>query len=189
MPFGLCNAFQTFHKFVDRILRGLLFVYAYIDDLMAACSTAEEHVSKAVMTAEQRRVGPSCEEDVSGLQLQDLPLTTGNGTILCNASTTSCRPFVPPSLHHKVFSSLHNLSQHGSRATDKLISDRFVWPGMHKDLNAWPQARLGCQWNAAQRHGNATIGTFLTLDARFSHVHLDILGPLPLSDGRSYLLT
>ncbi|BHF62917.1 hypothetical protein SprV_0200590600 [Sparganum proliferum] len=55
-------------------------------------------IDLAEMAAEQRRVGSPCDEDVSGLQLQELPLTTGNGTILCDASTPSHRPFVPPSL-------------------------------------------------------------------------------------------
>ncbi|BHF86036.1 hypothetical protein SprV_ctg2302921400 [Sparganum proliferum] len=146
-------------------------------------------IDLAAMAAEQRRVGSPCDEDVSGLQLQELPLTTGNGTILCDVSTPSHRPFVPPSLRRKVFSSLHNLSHPGSRATDKLVSDRFVWPGMHKDLKAWTRACLGCQRSKIQRHNKAPIGTFPGPGARFSHVHLDIVGPLPLSNGCSYLLT
>ncbi|BHF81697.1 hypothetical protein SprV_0802483000 [Sparganum proliferum] len=146
-------------------------------------------IDLAEIAAEQRRVGSPCDEDVSGLQLQELPLTTGNGTILCDVSTPSHRPFVPPFLRRKVFSFLHNLSHPGSRATDKLVSDRFVWPGMHKDLKAWTRACLGCQRNKVQRHNKAPIGTFPTPDARFRHIHLDIVGPLLLSNGCSYLLT
>nr|VZI27627.1 unnamed protein product [Spirometra erinaceieuropaei] len=131
-------------------------------------------IDLAEMAAEQRRVGPHCDEDVSGLQLQELPLTTGNGTILCDVSTPSHRPFVPPSLRRKVFSSLHDLSHPGSRATDKLVSDRFVWPGMHKDLKAWTRACIACQRSKIQRHNKAPIGTFPGPGARFSHVHLDI---------------
>ncbi|KAK4472197.1 hypothetical protein MN116_000501 [Schistosoma mekongi] len=44
MPFGLTNAPQTFRLFIDTVLRGLHFVYAYIDDLMIASTTPEEHV-------------------------------------------------------------------------------------------------------------------------------------------------
>nr|VZI21205.1 unnamed protein product [Spirometra erinaceieuropaei] len=44
MPFGLRNASQTFQRFVDRVLRGRSFVYAYIDDLLVASSTSEEHM-------------------------------------------------------------------------------------------------------------------------------------------------
>ena len=32
MPFGLRNAAQTFQRFIDQVLRGLHFCYAYIDD-------------------------------------------------------------------------------------------------------------------------------------------------------------
>nr|VZI16986.1 unnamed protein product [Spirometra erinaceieuropaei] len=78
------------------------------------------------MAAEQRRVGSPCDKDVSGLHLRELPLITGNGIILCDVSTPFHHPFVPPSLGRKVFSSLHNLSHPGSRATDKLVPDGFV---------------------------------------------------------------
>nr|VZI33787.1 unnamed protein product [Spirometra erinaceieuropaei] len=158
-------------------------------ELLAAYLALSPGIDLAEMAAEQRRVGPPCDEDVSGLQLQELPLTTGNGTILCDVSTPSHRPFVPPSLRRKVFSSLHNLSHPGSRATDKLVSDRFVWPGMHKDLKAWTLACIACQRSKIQRHNKAPIGTFPGPGARFSHVHLDIVGPLPLSNGCSYILT
>ncbi|BHF85239.1 hypothetical protein SprV_1002840200 [Sparganum proliferum] len=146
-------------------------------------------IDLAEMAAEQRRVGSPGDEDVSGLQLQELPLTTGNGTILCDVSTPSHRPFVPLSFRRKVFSSLHNLSHHGSRATDKLVSDRFVWPAVHKDLKARTRACIPCQRSKIQRHNKAPIGTFPSPGARFSHVHRDIVGPLPLSNGCSYLLT
>ena len=43
MPFGLCNASQTFQRFIDDILRGLPFAYAYLDDIVIASSTYEEH--------------------------------------------------------------------------------------------------------------------------------------------------
>ncbi|BHF74239.1 hypothetical protein SprV_0401732400 [Sparganum proliferum] len=164
-----------------------------VADALSRPSIAHRQLSPGIdlaeMAAEQRRVGSPCDEDVSGLQLQELPLTTGNGIILCDVSTPSHRPFVPPSLRRKVFSSLHNLSHPGSRATDKLVSDRFVWPAMHKDLKAWTRACIPCQRSKIQRHNKAPIGLFPGPGARFSHVHLDIVGPLPLSNGCSYLLT
>ena len=44
MPFGLRNAAQTFQRFIDQALRGLPFCYAYIDDLLIASHTPEEHM-------------------------------------------------------------------------------------------------------------------------------------------------
>ena len=44
MPFGLRNAAQTFQRFMDEVLRGLEFCYAYIDNLLIASSSPEEHL-------------------------------------------------------------------------------------------------------------------------------------------------
>ena len=43
MPFGLKNAAQSFQRFIDQVLRGLHFSYAYIDDVLVASNTPEEH--------------------------------------------------------------------------------------------------------------------------------------------------
>ena len=43
MPFGLRNAAQSFQRFMDQVLRDLTFAYTYIDDVLIASSTPEEH--------------------------------------------------------------------------------------------------------------------------------------------------
>lgn len=43
MPFGLRNAAQTFQRFIDQVLRGLPFAYAYLDDLLIASTSIEDH--------------------------------------------------------------------------------------------------------------------------------------------------
>lgn len=43
MPFGLRNAAQTFQRFIDQVLRGLPFCYAYIKDLLIASASPEQH--------------------------------------------------------------------------------------------------------------------------------------------------
>ena len=43
MPFGLRNAAQTFQRFIDQVLRGLHCSYAYLDDVLIASASPEEH--------------------------------------------------------------------------------------------------------------------------------------------------
>lgn len=43
MAFGLRNAGQTFQRFIDEVLLGLDFCYAYIDDILVASSSEEKH--------------------------------------------------------------------------------------------------------------------------------------------------
>jgi hypothetical protein len=43
MSFGLRNAAQTFQRFMDEVLRGLDFCFAYLDDILVFSRTSEEH--------------------------------------------------------------------------------------------------------------------------------------------------
>ena len=52
MPYGLKNAAQTFQHFIDEVLRGLYFSYAYIDDALVASSSTEEHIQHLWMVLE-----------------------------------------------------------------------------------------------------------------------------------------
>ncbi|BHF82160.1 hypothetical protein SprV_0802529700 [Sparganum proliferum] len=125
----------------------------------------------------------------SSLRLQDVPLPTGTGTITCDFSTGHERPFVPATLRRQLFNSLHNLSHPGVRSTVKLITDRFVWPNINRHVRRWTRSSQPCQRAKTHRHTITPPGTFATSDARFSHVHIDLVGPLPPSNGSAYMLT
>ena len=43
MPFGLRNAAQTFQRYMNHILGDLPFVYSYLDDILIASTSEEEH--------------------------------------------------------------------------------------------------------------------------------------------------
>ncbi|UYV84715.1 hypothetical protein LAZ67_X003181 [Cordylochernes scorpioides] len=45
MSFGLCNAAQTFQRLINGVLQGLDFAYAYIDDVLIASDSENQHVS------------------------------------------------------------------------------------------------------------------------------------------------
>ena len=125
----------------------------------------------------------------SSLVFNDMPLPMAETSIVCDVSTGTPRPYVPPSYRRAVFDSLHSLSHPGIRATQRLVTARFVWPNINSDVRRWARTCTRCQRSKVQRHTNAPLATFTTPDARFDHVHLDLVGPLPPSDGCTYLLT
>lgn len=43
MPFGLRNAAQTFQRLIHGVMRGLDFSFPYVDDIIVASSSTEEH--------------------------------------------------------------------------------------------------------------------------------------------------
>ena len=59
----------------------------------------------------------------------------------------------------------------------------------HQYVRRWTQSCLQCQKTKVQRHTVTPLGTFATPDTRLDHVHVDIVGPLPVSKGNTYLLT
>ena len=44
MPFGLCNSQATFQRLMDKVLKGLINVESYVDDIIVYSQTFEEHV-------------------------------------------------------------------------------------------------------------------------------------------------
>ena len=77
----------------------------------------------------------------------------------------------------------------GIRATQRLVTSRFVWPRVKADVRRWARSCLQCQRAKNHRHSAAPLATFATPDNRFDHVHIDLVGPLPPSNGCVYLLT
>lgn len=44
MTFDLCNAAQTFQRFMNTVLSGLDFCYCYINDILVTSTSADEHL-------------------------------------------------------------------------------------------------------------------------------------------------
>ena len=152
-------------------------------------------VTPAIDFTAMAKAQPSAT-DLQTLQLPDttakfarveIPMCTD--TLLCDISTGTPRPYVPEQFRRTVFDSLHNLSHPGIRATQRMITTRFFWPRMNSDIRRWARSCIQCQKAKIHRHTVTPLATFNTPDVRFDQVHIDLVGPLPTSQGYSYLLT
>lgn len=123
------------------------------------------------------------------LQFKKITLPDSDISLYCDISTGKARPYIPTSFRRRVFESMHNNSHPGIRATKKLIGSRFVWPTLNKNCNFWTKHCIPCQKSKVVRHIKTPIGRFSDLALRFDHVHLDLIGPLPPSQGSYYCLT
>jgi transposase InsO family protein len=88
-----------------------------------------------------------------------------------------------------VFRSIHDLSHPGTKSTARLVAQRFVWPGVQKDCRSWARVCQACQRSKVSRHTVKPVGDFALPPARFLHVHIDLIGPLPTSERYAYCLT
>ena len=144
---------------------------------------------EALAAAQQSEVNSEQLRQNTSLKISILPLPTSSGDIICDTTLSHPRPIVPDSWRRKIFDILHNIAHPGIRATAKLITDRYVWHGMQKDIRLWARSCLQCQRSKIHRHTMAPLGCFPEVNARFAHVHVDIVGPLSPCKGFRYLLT
>lgn len=125
----------------------------------------------------------------SSLQLKSVTLPGTTRTVQCDVSTTRIRPFITKQLRRQAFDSVHRLSHPGTRATTRLMTDRFVWPNIKADVRRMVQSCIPCQQSKVGRHNKSRVHGIKVPDGRFRHVNIGLVGPLPLSEGHRYVLT
>ena len=136
----------------------------------------------------------------SDTQLSEQPLTTSDissfssppqpfrGYYIDNSIPGNPRPILPLCLRRQAFDSIHSLHHPGIRATYQLLHIRYVWPKMRRDSKRWVLECVQCQQHKVSRHTKPQIMRFPTGN-RFEVLHMDIVGPLPMTEGKSYILT
>ena len=125
----------------------------------------------------------------TSLQLEKVPIPASAVTLLCDVSTGCPRSYVPPGLRRQGFDNLHSMSHLGIRATQRLLTSCYIWPNINADVRRWTRSCVQCQRSKVHRHTVTPMGSFSPPDARFNHVHIDIVGPLPPAKGNTHLLT
>ena len=123
------------------------------------------------------------------LEITNTKLNDQGPELVCDVSKGRPRPIVPPDFRRAVFDVVHNLSHPGVKARVKTFSDKFVWHGMRKQVSRWVKECHHCQSSKIQNHTKAPLEHFSVPEKRFSHINIDIVGPLPYSSGFTYLLT
>ena len=96
---------------------------------------------------------------------------------------------MPVAFRRAVFNSLHSISHPGICATRRLISTRYVWPSMGRDIRDWTKTCAACQKSKVYRHTVTPTDTFSLPNSRFDTVHIDLVGPFPPARRYRYLLT
>jgi hypothetical protein len=90
-------------------------------------------------------------------------------------------------MYQRVFRIFHDPAHTGFKPTSRAIKNKFVWPGMDADIKLWSRTCLPCQRSKVSKHIRYPLITFPGRDNRFER--MDIVGPLPESDGYRYCLT
>ncbi len=109
---------------------------------------------------------------------------------MCDFTTGRPRLLVPREDRRQVFEAIHGVAHPGIRASKRLLSARYVWPRMKTDIAAWCWDCVACQRAKTTKQPRASVQHIPIPSRRFSHVHVDLVGPLPVSEaGFLYIFT
>ena len=84
---------------------------------------------------------------------------------------------------------MHGLSHPSTRSTRKVITQKFVWVGIKREISDWYRQYIPCQKSKIHRNVKASVQHSDIPTKRFAHVNIDLVGPLPPSNGYTHLLT
>jgi hypothetical protein len=113
----------------------------------------------------------------------------GPAEVLGDVSTGVFRPLLPARFRSAAVLSLHNIHHPGVRASRRLVCASFCWLKMGVYVSTLVQNCLQCQKAKIHCHVTLQAAHIPVPVRRFSHLHVDLVGPLPRSSGFSYLFT
>lgn len=205
----LVNAFnQKPEKVSETVLRRLSYISQFSTDIrhisgkhndVADCLSRINSISvegevDLVKLADSQRNDDELKRFVgngegNSLSLKLIKLPTFKERIYCDVSNDMVRPYIPKPFRKGIIKNLHGISHPGIRSTIRLIAQRYVWPGMKRDINNSVRCCLQCQKTKVYRHNKAPLHPFLVPNDRFAHINIDLIGPLPPSGEYKYALT
>jgi cleavage and polyadenylation specificity factor subunit 1 len=128
--------------------------------------------------------------DCSSTALRVLDVKINGVDVMVDVSSGVFCPLVPRSFRRHIFDAIHGLAHPGIRATRRLIASRYVWPQLATDVKNWCNECQQCQAAKVTKQPTAATQSIAVPTTRFTHVHLDLVGPLPAAaDGSTHIIT
>ncbi len=149
-------------------------------------ATAADPVDFEEMAAEQNHC-PETQRLLGGTSLKLAFRQTGAQRLAGDISTGTVLPIVPLKFRKDIFAHFHKVAHPGRLASRRIISSRFMWHGLSSDITAWAHGCLACQRGQdPPPHAPPPIPI---LQRRFSHLHVDLVGPVQYSNNFNYIFT
>ena len=182
------RAFSLIAEYVNKLQH-----ISGVDNNVADALSRAEAITASPFTITQLRDEQKKDTEVQAVQgLRSFTLVEMHPgvRIVCKVDpSNTVRPLVPSTLRRQVFDAYHQLSHPGQKAMRTLISKRYYWSKLVADVDEWVKTCSECQQAKIVRHTVIPPKPIDVPQRRFSHIHIDIVGPLKPSNGFKYLLT
>ena len=142
------------------------------------------------LLAKEQGSCPTIQQLLDSPSLQIQISAVGQQQLLCDVSSGRWRPLIPLSWRRKVFQAVHTLAHPGIRASRRLISGKFVWKELAADVGRWCKECLAFQRAKITTQPSAPVQPIPVPSRRFTHIHVDLVGPLTASaEGYTHVMT
>ncbi|CAD7083758.1 unnamed protein product [Hermetia illucens] len=101
-------------------------------------------------------------------KFRELPIFGSNLSLCCEDSEKGPRPYIPATFRKEVFHAVHDLAHPGIRTTNRLVTGKYFWPSMNKDINSWARECIACQKCKVSRHGPCETRTVTSIASQSS---------------------
>ncbi|CAB4062222.1 unnamed protein product [Lepeophtheirus salmonis] len=108
------------------------------------------------------------------IKIQKISITGTNISLYADVSSNPYIPYIPQRFRHKMFVKLHGLSHRGIRASQCLMTSRFIWPSINKDVLQWTRTCIKCQTAKVMHHTVSPPQAFTPISTRFKHLILTL---------------
>ena len=125
----------------------------------------------------------------SGVNMADVEFTPGVWLYCDTTAGKKVRPLVPKKFRKQIFDMYHMLCHPGQKPTLKKVQDRYYWPEMGKDVAKWTSECQACIKCKPHKTIRPETSHQPIMPKRFTQLMVDVIGPLPESNGYKYLLT
>ena len=143
--------------------------------------------------AEAQKTCPEVQRHKAGQKPKNVVMTeviVAGSPLFCEVSDpNNPRPLVPEAHRSLIVNLAHHQDHPGAKETLRRVAQDYYWPCQRKEVESFVRTCHPCQMAKNTRTVDPGVGRFPVPDQRFSVVHVDVVGPLPDSDGFKYLLT
>ncbi|GFW84194.1 retrovirus-related Pol polyprotein from transposon opus [Trichonephila clavipes] len=96
--------------------------------------------------AEEQTTDEELQQLLHNNSLKFKPSTLPSGTKLwCDISTQKIRHYIPQKFRFQIFQLIHGLAHPGIKSTVKLMTEKYVWSDIKRQVREWAKACIRCQ--------------------------------------------
>ena len=109
--------------------------------------------------------------------------------LYCDTSTGTNRPLVPAAFRPTIMAMFHQVAHCAKAESIRKVSHRYYWPNLRSDVATYVSQCQSCQATQPFKAIRPPVKSIPVPQQRFSSLQVDVVGPMPVSEGMRYLLT